>query len=466
LVLLRHPVDRFISFVRDWRRLSESDLSVLPPKAQSLRRAAMNGDANAFVRRAAEDGIFPSMTQTRGLMTTALHSLSHDYLVGCDPSPLSLATEALRSLFDFVGVVERMDDVVRCIARDVGACPVQSLGRFNQGAADAQRDSLSAESIAILGEVCAADFELYRIATQMLEAKLTPSYGLADFESQHLEKRLQQLAPRFEGGRRVFSLNDQIIGFGVHGRDAGDTAGVTAWTGPNPRTVLYVPVPPRERLDLYVDIGGYIHPSVGESLRIRVDDLDQSFRRTAARDILERIVVPVYTKQPFCKLELIVDRTYTPTEAGREGGDSRRLGIALRGYGYWLTPTEGVVFRQHSDAAPQASSDKVLSEASRSDCLWIEAIASRMLGYLATEDDPERLIDLMAWDVPVSELSGTPTEAGVEYAFQRFHMRSAPAEWLDFWVGRKDITLRHLYRDLVNGDEFKHRRGRIGRAET
>jgi hypothetical protein len=464
-VVLREPASRFVSFIRDWRRLSEEDLALLPSEAQVIRRSAMACNADTFIRRHADSRIMRGMTQTSILMKAALYGLPVDYLANCDPAPLVLATKALDSLFDLVGVVDRIDDVVRCIARDVGACPVESLGHYNKGAVDPKRDLLSAESLAILQDVCADDFNLYAKAQGMLESKLSPSYEQSDFELQHLDWRLQQLAPRFESGRRVFSLNDQIIGCGVHGRDAGDTEGVTVWTGPSPRTVLYVPVPPRERLDLYVDVGGYIHPSVGESLRIRVDGLDHSFRRTAARDVLERIVVPVHTKQPFCKVELIVDRTYTPAEAGHGGGDSRRLGIALKGYGYCLTPTEGVVFRQPSDAAPQPSGGKVLSEASHSDCLWIEDMTSRMLRCLATEADPERLIDLMAWDVPASELNATPTAAHVEHAFQRFHLRAAPKQWLDYWVGRPDLTVRHLYRDLVNGDEFKHRRERIGRAE-
>lgn len=465
VVVLRHPVDRFLSFLRDWRRLSEDDLSILSPKSQSLRRAAMHEDADAFVRRAVDTGLIASMTQTCALMRAALHVLPHDYLSHCDPSPLALATVAIDSFFNVVGTVERMDDVVRCIARDVGACPIESLGHHNKGAADPNRDALSAESLATLGEVCADDFKLYAKAQAMFEARLGPAYDLADFETHHLDRRLQQLTPRFSEGTRVFSLNDQIVGRGFHGREAADTEDVTVWSGPGTQTILYLPVPSAERLDLFVDMRGYIHPSVRESLRIRVDDRNCDLQRTAARGVFERIVVRVQTTRPYCKLELLVSSTFTPAEAGFADRDGRRLGFALRGYGYSLTPTEGVVMRCSSDS-PSAVQQGVRGRAGGSEngeleFSWTRQISQAWLRSLAATTDPERLVRLLTWDVPEAELDAPPTAPGVMHAFERIHMRPAPQPWLDFWVGRQDVTLRRLYGELVKGEEFRERLGRL-----
>jgi hypothetical protein len=463
-VVLREPISRLTSYVRDWRRLSEEDLRGLPPDAQAICRTAMYDDANTFICRHANDRLLRHMTQTHILMTAAIHGLPRDYLACCDSSPLALAVKALESLFDLVGVVECMDDVVRCIARDVGACPVECLGRWNQGVADARRDLLSEEALFLLRELLADDFELYTKARQMLEARLSPTYSLTDFEANHLESRLQQLTPRFEAGQRWFSLNDQIIGYGLHGREAAETANVTVWSGPNSRTVLYLPVPPRERLDLLVDVGGYIHPSVGDSLRVRVDDQERPVVRTTAIGVLERLIVPVHTTRPWCKLELLVDKTYTPSEAGHCSTDARRLGIALRRYGYALTPTEGVTLRETLvrplSQAPD-SVDKLPTNDAHQDSLWIQGFMKEWLSHVAAEGDPERLIDVMAWDVSPSELTGSPTASHVEHAYKRFHGQPAPQHWLDYWVGRTDLTVRHLYRDLINGDEFKKRIRRI-----
>lgn len=468
VVVLRDPLDRFLSFIRDWRRLSENDLSVLPPAALALRRAALDSDADGVVRCAVETGLLASFMQCTSLVSAAIHSLPHDVLADCGAAPRELATRALDSLFDLVGVSERLDDVARCIARDCGACPVESLGRLNQGLADPERDALSAGSLAILEETFAIDRELHRKAAAMLESRLAQAYGEADFEARHLERRLAQLTPRFTGGSREFSLDDMIVGCGFHGREASGTEQVTVWTGPGTRSVLYLPVPTDEQLLLSLDISGSIQPSVGASLRIRVDGHDRDFRRVSQGGGIERIVVPVRTTRPYCKMELLVDRTLTPAEAGRAGSDARRLGIALRGYGYRLEPTEGLVLRDTTAPpvrGPQAESPAVNVEMeSEADRVWIGQITKEWLGHLAAQTDPDRLVDIVAWDVSAVELAAPPTAAGVEHAFRRTHMGPAPKAWLDFWVGRPDTTLRHLYRDLVSGGRFRQRLDRLGPA--
>jgi hypothetical protein len=240
------------------------------------------------------------------------------------------------------------------------------------------------------------------------------------------------------------------------------------WTGPGTRSVLYLPVPTNERLLLSIDIGGSIEPSVGGSLRIRVDGHARDCQRESHGGGIERIVVPVRTTRPYCKVELLVDRTLTPAEVGHAGSDARRLGIALRGYGYRLEPTEGLVLRdttappgRGSEVARSAGTHENESQADRD---WIGQITKDWLGHLATEADPDRMVDIVAWDVPAAELAAPPTAAGVEHAFRRTHMSPAPKAWLDFWVGRPDTTLRHLYRDLVGGAQFRQRLDRLGPA--
>ncbi|MFM8893291.1 MAG: hypothetical protein ACKOTB_17035, partial [Planctomycetia bacterium] len=251
-----------------------------------------------------------------------------------------------------------------------------------------------------------------------------------------------------------------------HGRDAAGTEQVTVWTGPGTRAVLYLPVPPGEQLLVFIDIGGSIQPSVRASLRIRVDGQDRGFERATQHGGIERIIVPVRTTRPYCKLELLVDRTFTPAEAGRAGNDARRLGIALRGYGYRLEPTEGIVLRdtsvQPALGPPVGGAAGMPTSEPQPDLPWIQQITQDWLGHLAGQTDPDRLVDLLAWDVSPAELAAPPTAAGVEHAFRRMHMGPAPRAWLDFWVGRADTTLRHLYRDLASGHQFRQRLERLG----
>jgi hypothetical protein len=339
-VVLRDPAERFLSFLRDWRRASEANVDLLPATLKPIRSAARTLGAGDFLERFIDHPHMRSLSQTKRLRDAALVVLPREYLSQCDPSPLALANEALRRLFDFVGIAEQLDVVARCVARDLGASPPSTIGRHNAGAGDTEKDRLSPDHHATLATKWADDFSLYETAVRRFQdaAKTLAEspYDEQAFEDRHLMTRLAQLAPRFTGKERVFSMNDQIVGSGFLGRENPDTDNVFAWTGPETRSVLYLPVPVAERLELFLDITGSITPAVRESVRIRIDGSDSPFRREPAADCMERIVVPFTTSRPFAKVELLVDRTFTYPEIGHHSTDARRLGIALKAYGYSL----------------------------------------------------------------------------------------------------------------------------------
>jgi len=269
-----------------------------------------------------------------------LLGLPDSYLPNCNPTPLSLAHESLSRLFDFVGITEQLDLVAQCVARDLGASPPSTIGRHNAGAGDAEKDGLSPDHRALLATKWADDFSLYETAVRRFrdaaKSLAESPYDEQAFEDRHLMPRLAQLTPLIQGNERVFSLNDQIIGSGFLGRENRDTDNVCAWTGPGTRSVLYLPVPVAESLELFLDISGSMTPAVRESLRIRIDGRDSPFHSEPAAHCMERMIVPCTTSRAFAKVELLVDRTFTYPEIGRHSDDARRLGIALKAYGYSL----------------------------------------------------------------------------------------------------------------------------------
>lgn len=91
-----------------------------------------------------------------------------------------------------------------------------------------------------------------------------------------------------------------------------------------------------ERIDFYLDIAGYIDPRVRNSVRLRIDGENAAFRRGPAPNLYERLRVPVCPVRDFLKVEILVDRTFSPDELGTGPGDMRLVGFALRGYGYRL----------------------------------------------------------------------------------------------------------------------------------
>lgn len=339
-IILREPAERFLSFLRDWRRAAEADIAALPESVRTVRAAARTLGAGEFLVRFIDHPHMASLRQTNWLRHAALLGLPGSYLQDCNPTPLSLAHEALSRLFDFVGITEQLDLVAQCVARDLGASPPSSIGRHNAGVGAPEKDGLSPDHRALLATKWADDFSLYETAVRRFQdaaKSLAESpYDEQAFEDRHLMPRLAQLTPRFMGNERVFSLNDQIIGSGFLGRENRDTDNVFAWTGPGTRAVLYLPVPVAESLELFLDVTGSMTPAVRESLRIRIDGRDSPFRCEPAANCLERIIVPCTTSRPFAKVELLVDRTFTYPEIGRHSTDARRFGIALKAYGYSL----------------------------------------------------------------------------------------------------------------------------------
>jgi len=381
IVILRHPVERFLSCLRDWRRLGDHDVAAAPELERGIRQAARELSADEFVHQFGDHPVFKDAfhdVQMHSLRNAALHALPRSRLAACEAETrhdrseqaftLALAKTALLEVFDLVGVTESLDLVAQCLARDLGAAPPPLLDRHNATDADSTRDLLSEASRQQLMACNQADLDLYHTAQHRLSQLSQPSYDEAAFEAEGLPLRLAQLCPKQTAVGRTFTMNDQIVGAGFHGRDARDTDIVNVWTGPGTRSILYMPVPPDEYISIFLDIGGYMeNPAAGfhkGMVRIVCDGNDSAFFTQPAGDLCERIILPVRTTRPFVKIELFIGKTWTATEIGFSPGDVRRRGIGLRGYGYTLspitplTPLAGQIISGRSDGQKSTSDDQ------------------------------------------------------------------------------------------------------------
>lgn len=374
IVILRHPVERFLSCLRDWRRLGDHDIAGAPERERDIRQAARELAADEFVHQFGDHLVFKEMfqdIQMHNLRNAALYALPRSRLAACEAETrhdhseqafnLALAKTALLELFDMVGVTESLDLVAQCVARDLGAAPPALLDRHNATAADSTRDLLSEASRQRLMDCNQADLDLYHTAQIRLADLSRRPYDEATFEAEGLPLRLAQLSPQQTHVGRSFSMNDQIVGAGFHGRDARGTHLVNVWTGPGTRSILYMPVPPDEYISAFLDIGGYMeNPEAGfhrSAIRIVCDGVDTAFFKQPAEGLCERIILPIRTTRPFVKIEIILGRdTWTAKEIGLPPADVRRRGIGLRGYGYILspitpsTPLAGQIISDRNDA--------------------------------------------------------------------------------------------------------------------
>jgi hypothetical protein len=471
-VILREPASRFVSFLKDWRRLPDSALEGLPADQRALRLAARTLDAGAFARQFLDTPTLHALRQTHALRAAAAYALPAGRFPDGSASDLEMAVAALDELFDFVGVFEQLDRVVHCIARDLGAAPPPGVGVLNAGLTDPARDVIDAEGMATLRRLWADDFAVYEHAVRRFHERAGSApddYSEEAFERSHLAARLAQLSPRRTPWGRVFSLNDQVVGAGFLGRERPGSAAVAAWTGPLTRSVLYVPVPAGERLDLFLDLDDWITDAVRSSLRVQVDGRPAALTTRPGRWCRERLWIPATTTRPFVKLEILVDRTFTSAEAGGKESYHGKRGVALAAYGYRLTPPPGQPNdRYPGEAVLVAHGEGPLEDDGHPDREWAVAFGNRLLARLGPDSSEEDVLALLTLGVPDRELRAVPTQAGVEEAFRRTLRRPPPREWLDFWVGKRrflwinrQLTLRQLYLDLIRGEDFRKLRGRL-----
>jgi len=471
-VILREPASRFVSFLKDWRRLPDAAIGGLPPGDREMRLAARTLDAGEFIRRFLDTPTFHTLRQTHALRAAAAFALPADRVSGRNAGDRDLALTALDELFDFVGIFEDLDGVVRCLARDLGAAPPAGIGAINAGLTDPARDVIDPEGMAILRRLWADDFAIYDHAVRRFRERAGDDYDRYDedaFERSHLATRLAQLSPRRTPWGRVFTMNDQVVGSGFLGRERPGSAAVRAWTGPLTRSVLYVPVPAGERIDLFLDLDDWIADDVRASLRVQVDGRAVACAARPGRWCRERLWIPVTTTRPFVKIEILVDRTFTSAEAGGRESYHGRRGAAVSAYGYRLTPAAWRPNdRYPGEAVLVAHGEGPLEDDGHPDRDWAVAFGNRLLARLGPDASEKDVLALLTLGVPDRELRAMPTKAGVEEAFQRTLRRPPPQEWLDFWVGKRrflwinrQLTLRQLYRDIIRGEDFRQLRGRL-----
>lgn len=93
------------------------------------------------------------------------------------------------------------------------------------------------------------------------------------------------------------------------------------------------------------------------------------------------------------------------------------------------------------------------------DYAWARNFAERVLASAAIETD-EGLLRLMTWDLLDTELASATTRESIHLAFQRVLARGPGEPDISHWEARSDLTLRHLFAELLAGEEFRLRRSR------
>lgn len=338
MVVLRDPVARILSQVADWRR------SVVPHSVATSEsvRSAMQDAGNLSLRDFLERHAFGPLSdlfdnyQTRALARRSPISAEGSVLAG-DLLPLALV--ALHNDYHFVGILEQARLARLAISSTLGLPFNEDEGeRLNvTGASDLLREE-AAEASDLLDALTATDKVLYAEAKDLFTQRHLPEaikYSENVFERTHASRAIGRLHPTLTRHGATFSVRDPLLASGIHGRDAAGTPGCTVWTGPQTRSVFYVPTPVGTSLTLKIWLRGVAYPEVLDGLSISVDNERAVFTIDQEDGWASVLSVPTITRREFAKVEIELVETMESVSDPNHV-DPRKRGLAIGLYGWDL----------------------------------------------------------------------------------------------------------------------------------
>jgi hypothetical protein len=335
--LLRDPVDRLVSQVLDWRRLTESDVSTRPQLMQECVADCKRMPIAGFLKKHSrwDGGRFLDNYLTRALVLGRLGNTIHQV---ADADRLgAVALLALQADYDLVGVTEMMDLSRNAVCAMVGLPPAGRIPKVNASPEAQVVDQEFSGVLDILKDLTRVDRVIYDRARTLFNERhrrIAEMHDVAAFEAHHASRLLGEARGTYCDGATRYSVAGPIIGSGFHGRDGGGLPGCAVWSGPDTRTILYMPAPPNISLVILIWIRGYAAPKQRDQLRVMVDGTSVAHRFGTANNYADLLMIEARSFRDFMRLEIDIDETLGSGMAGFASYDPRQRGFSFDSYGW------------------------------------------------------------------------------------------------------------------------------------
>lgn len=334
--VLRSPRQRLLSQIGDWRREAAHADNHGPVAARLMRDAAAMS-VRTFLLTYADHPDWGHMLDnylTRAFLAGTIHAddVQSERLTG---RRVSQARARLRDSFDFVGLSEDMAGVQSILAHDLHRIHPPAPRHENVSGSARLADEAE-EAAAEITRLCARDEEIYAEACSLYRRHATRA-GIWDeqaFEREALPAALGGQRAEPDGGWARYGVRGPLVGHGVHGRDSPGTDQCRVWTGPETRTVLYLPCPADMWLEVGVWIHGYADPAIRAGLRLRVDGAPVAHRFVPTPRADEMVVARVRTLRTWLRIEIEVPFTIDYPLDASGAVDTRHRGVSFDAVGW------------------------------------------------------------------------------------------------------------------------------------
>ena len=337
LTVLRNPVQRLLSQVSDWRRLTCADTANSPAPirdcVEDSRRLGLADFLQKHAHKAGRSALDNYMT--RALAEARAGIMLEDV---ADANRLTdIALVGLERDYDLVGLTERLDATRNALCSMIGLPPARAIPTVNATYLAEMDAAEVAGADDILERLTRLDRFVYDRACQLFQSRhgtAAERYDTNSFESRHASRLLAGARGCFLDGATRYSVRAPIIGSGFHGRDGSGLPECAVWSGPETRTTLYIPVPPNMALSLLVWMRGYVEPAQRDTLRVRADGVPVVHGFGPADGYADLLTAPVVSQRDFVRLEIDVSETLESGTPGTDLHDARKRGFSFDGYGW------------------------------------------------------------------------------------------------------------------------------------
>jgi Sulfotransferase family len=336
--MLRNPIQRIISQVSDWRRLSETDLIVHDPAHRECIRDSQLMPLRGFLERHGKVGNGRLLLDN--YLTRALAGGRIGVLVQtvADAERLQeIALQALENDYNLVGITENFDLGRNALCAMIGLPPAKTISAVNVTRLAGQSNPEQDDALDILKTLTQTDQIIYDRAVRLFDLRhrhVAESYDTAVFETQHAAHLTGEQRGTQHNGATRYSVRAPIIGSGFHGRDGAGLTSCAVWTGPACTTSLYMPAPPNLKIQVLVWIRGYIAATQRQRLRVKIDDQPVAHQFEHADGYADLLVIEARTDRDFLRLDIELDETIQSGEPGSSSYDERKRGFAFDSYGW------------------------------------------------------------------------------------------------------------------------------------
>ncbi|MBT8231414.1 MAG: hypothetical protein HKO66_02025 [Saprospiraceae bacterium] len=326
LTFLRNPVDRVVSQIMDWKRLSDEDLNALPPDNRDFKKFARENSISDLLDRwdSSHLGVINLNNMQANLLYKAKKGIQQKVL-DLDQDILLKTAEHSLNEYDYVGVTESLDHAFRTICYLNQWCPPGNMPRLNSNKYSKDLDDKTTEKIKSLN---ALDEKLYEKANALCSSKDYSFYTTEYFEAKFAENRTRIIAPYYTDGLYLFDFNSPIIGNGFYTRDASNTAECAVWTGPGIESSLFFPVVSHCDINILLFLKGFSNPTVKDTLQIEVDGNIVSYEFRNDNNVDSVLVARYVTVRNFVHVKIKIDKTFDSAK------DKRMRGVSLLKYGF------------------------------------------------------------------------------------------------------------------------------------